>query len=269
MRQLLIRNEKRKNAERCFEKIYNEKQHSLIIHYSCESFYDIKDGKTPRITSIAIRFLENAQTTSFSIHKEAELKKISISDICENYDSLEKKMLDGYFKFVKDYKNYNWIHWNMRDINYGFEAIEYRYKVLGGNPTFIDNNKKFDIARLLVDKYGLNYIGHPRLEKLIEKNGITKRDYLTGKDEALCFDNKEFVKLHQSTLRKVDIINSVFEKAIEGTLKTNSTWKDIYGMSVQGVFDFINSKWYFNLISYLITLILGGIVGAWFSKIIK
>lgn len=169
MSQLTIRNERRRETEACFEKLYKEKQHSLIIHYSCESFYDIKDGKTPRITSIAIRYLDTGQTTSFSIHKEAELKKIDINDIDANYDLLERIMLAGYFKFVKENKNFNWIHWNMRDINYGFEAIEYRFRVLGGSPFSIDHTKKIDIARLLVDKYGLNYIGHPRLEKLIEK----------------------------------------------------------------------------------------------------
>lgn len=85
----------------------------------------------------------------------------------------------------------------------------------------------------------------------------------------MCFDNKEFVRLHQSTLRKVDIIHSFFEKVVDGTLKTNSTWREMYGVSVQGVFDFVKSTWYFNVISYLITLTLGGVIGTIFSKIIK
>jgi len=29
-------------------------------------------------------------------------------------------------------KDKKWIHWNMRDVNFGFEAIVNRYKILGG-----------------------------------------------------------------------------------------------------------------------------------------
>ena len=54
-----------------------------------------------------------------------------------------------------------YMHWNMRDINYGFPAIEHRYRVLGGNPVIIDDDKKLDLARLLIDIYGVGYAGHP------------------------------------------------------------------------------------------------------------
>lgn len=115
-------------------------------------------------------------------------------------------MLDEYFEFVKLHKEYYWVHWNMRDINYGFEAIEYRYSVLGGEPISINNSNKFDLARKLIDMYG--QINQPSSVKLIEENHITKQNYLTGKEEAECFE-KEFVKLHQSTLRKVDVLHSI------------------------------------------------------------
>ena len=73
---------------------------SLVIHYSCESFYDIKDGKTPRITSICVRNFDTGQTHSFSIHKAAEIKKVINSDIPKQYDSLEKSMLKEFFDFI-------------------------------------------------------------------------------------------------------------------------------------------------------------------------
>jgi len=192
---------KRKESLNELKGICNSSGNLLIIHYSCESFYDIPEGKTPRITSIAIRYYKTAQTKSFSIHKIAEKEKVSFDNIEEDYDRLEKMMLDEYFDFVKNHRDYNWIHWNMRDINYGFEAIENRYSVLGGKPISINNNCKYDLARKIIDMYGPKYIGHPRLEKLIEKNHITKQNYLTGKEETLYFKTKEFVKLHQSTLR--------------------------------------------------------------------
>jgi len=64
----------------------------VVIHYSCESFYDRPDGSSPRITSIAIRNLATGQTTSFSIHQMAEIQKVSRDENEQNYDCLEKLM---------------------------------------------------------------------------------------------------------------------------------------------------------------------------------
>ena len=233
----------------------------LVIHYSCESFYEITDGRTPRITSIAVRFFKTGQTKSFSIHKVAERKGIKIGDIEEFYDELEKDMLAEFFGFVRDHRAYKWIHWNMRDINYGFEAISHRYSVLGGMPETINDESKIDLARVLVGIYGLNYIGHPRLEKLVEKNGITKKDFLTGEQEAKAFQNKEYVKLHQSTLRKVDIIHSISEKNTEGTLKTNSRIMEIYGLSPQGISELVKDNWIFGLVFTFIGFFISAVVG--------
>ena len=261
MKDTKVRAQRRREANATIKKLNDEKSNTLIIHYSCESFYDIKDGRTPRITSIAVRELNSAQTKSFSIHKVAEIKKVNFDDIEENYDALEKDMLKEFFEFVKDHSNYNWVHWNMRDINYGFEAIEYRYKVLSGEPVSIDSNKRYDLARILKNRYGDKYIiGHPRLEKLTEKNNITQKDFLTGKEEAMCFEKKEFIKLHQSTLRKVDVFNTIFEKILDNSLETDAKINDIYGISLQGLFLLTQEHWLGCIIWTVITLILGGVV---------
>ena len=52
-------------------KIINNPNDVVVIHYSCESFYDRPDGTSPRITSIAVRNLATGQTESFSIHQIA------------------------------------------------------------------------------------------------------------------------------------------------------------------------------------------------------
>lgn len=77
----------------------------IVLHYSCESFYDIKDGRTPRVTSIAARHLTTGQTASFSIHKSAEQLRVPPADISQRYDELEKLMLDEYFDFIKSRHN--------------------------------------------------------------------------------------------------------------------------------------------------------------------
>ena len=97
-------------------------------------------------------------------------------DISKEYDSLEKEMLQDFYRHLKKYQQMQYLHWNMRDSNYGLQAIEHRFRVLGGNDEelhIIDDKNKTDLARLLIDIYGLGYIGHPRLEKLLEKNNTT------------------------------------------------------------------------------------------------
>jgi hypothetical protein len=76
-----------------------------------------------------VRNFASGQTHSFSIHKCAEQSGGVAGDIPQNYDKLEKMMLDEYFEFVSGQGGFSFVHWNMRDINFGFQAIEHRYKV--------------------------------------------------------------------------------------------------------------------------------------------
>lgn len=256
----LRRIQRHKRAKGIIEELVDKPDHVLIIHYSCESFFEIKDGRTPRITSIAVRYLKSAQTKSFSIHKVAELQKIPFSEIEKHYDELERQMLNEYFEFVREHKNFKWVHWNMRDINYGFEAIENRFRILGGEPFHLIDENRIDIARVLIDKYGPQYAGHPRLIKIIEKNYISSKQFLSGDDEARAFDNKEYVKLHQSTLRKVDVIETILKRSAEGQLKTNATLPQIYGLTPQGIFELVKDNWLWSLIISIIMLIIGWLV---------
>ena len=98
-------------------------------------------------------------------------------------------MLDEFFERIGKHRDMKYLHWNMRDINYGFAAIEHRYKVLGGKPVVVEDRNKFDLARLLIDIYGIGYIGHPRLSILLEKNNIKPLDFLTGAEEAEAFED--------------------------------------------------------------------------------
>lgn len=206
----------------------------IIIHYSCESFYDTEGGRTPRIISIACRNYGTAQTRSFSIHQYSELPRFKDVDAWEQYDTIERAMLDDYFQFVREHVSHaKWVHWNMRDINYGFLAIEHRYEVLGGSPVRIPDDRKFDLARLLVAKYGKRYSGHPRMESIMKINHITDKDFLSGKDEAYAFKDRKLLSLHQSTLRKVDVISSLIEAASTDRLKTKSSFWDRNGGSIR------------------------------------
>ncbi|MBY0499286.1 MAG: hypothetical protein K2Q14_01475 [Gammaproteobacteria bacterium] len=245
----------RRETLRRIRELNDQKNTVLIIHYSCESFYDRPDGSTPRITSIAIRNLASGQTESFSIHKIAELRKIPLMQISSHYDQLEKEMLDEFSEFLRLNIHCIWIHWNMRDINYGFQAIEHRHKILGGNyPQRLPEERKFDLARALISIYGIGYAGHPRLESIMKINKITDKNFLIGKQEAVAFENGEFVKLHQSTLRKVDILANLFGRTVDGSLKTNASWWEARGIHPQAVSALLTEHWMWTLLMGLGTI---------------
>lgn len=248
----------RREARQRFDEVNKKRDMFLVLHYSCESFYDIKDGRTPRVTSIAARNFSTGQTSSFSIHKSAEQSGVLPADITGKYDALERHMLDEYFDFLKSRHGYSFVHWNMRDINYGFQAIEHRYKVLGGVPFVVDDNRKFDLARELIALYGVGYAPHGgsgRLHSLMSLNRITAKDVLTGAEEAKAFEDKEFVKLHQSTLRKVDVMSNILERVFDGSLKTNATWREIYGIHPAVIIELVSEHWIWSLVVGIVAVI--------------
>jgi len=224
---------RQKEARQRLNDLFSDRSNVWVIHYSCESFYDRPNGASPRITSLAVRSLDSAQTHSFSIHQVAERLKVPFAEIEARYDELERQMLDAYYQHLGAHRGMKYLHWNMRDINYGFAAIDHRYRVLGGAPVPVDDVKKFDLSRILIDIYGVAYIGHSRLEKLIEKNEIQPRDMMTGGQEAQAFIDGNYVGLHQSTLRKVDVLANIAERAQNNQLLTNTSWWQMHGGSVR------------------------------------
>lgn len=161
----------------------------------------------------------------------------STAQISEILNPLEFDMLKGYFSFLENHTDSTFIHWNMRDDNYGFSALEHRFRVLKGVPVILQDNKKFDLARELITLYGKRYASHTsptgrkgRLMTVIELNKISDADALQGAEEAAAFVNGEFIKLQQSTLRKVDVQANVFDRTHDKSLKTSASFMDKYGI---------------------------------------
>lgn len=238
--------EERTEGLEILNKIYSAKEKSLIVHYSCESFIT-NHGKTPRVTSICIRFLESAQTKSFSIHLQAQFDKMDFNNLSdEDYDKLEKKVLSDFYEFAENHKKFNWIHWNMRNSNFGFEAVANRYKILDGKPFIIDEDRRYDFPRILSKIYTHKYeedFPYGRLLNLANRNSIDTRDALKGKDEAEAFDNKQYLELHKSTLRKLDIIDYIIDRTYKNELIVISKKKDIYGYTIPGIIEIVKNNW--------------------------
>ncbi|QQT28604.1 hypothetical protein I6I99_14660 [Sphingobacterium multivorum] len=232
------------------EKFLENKEKTLIIHYSCESFVNLH-GRSPRITSISIRNLQTGQTISFSIHIQAQINKMDFNNLSnEDYDKLEHDMLEEFYEFAKERIKYKWIHWNMRDTNFGFEAISNRFRILDGKPLEIDIENRFDLPRILSKIYTYDYEDHGENGKLLSlcvRNGISCRDALSGKKEAEAFENRNYLDLHKSTLNKISIIESIIEKTDNGSLKVKVKPKEIYGLTISGLREIVANNWILNL----------------------
>ncbi|MGJ1356877.1 hypothetical protein AACH28_21990 [Sphingobacterium thalpophilum] len=228
------------------EKSLDNKEKSLIIHYSCESFVNLH-GRSPRVTSISIRNLQTGQTISFSIHIQAQINQMDFNNLSDtDYDKLEYDMLDEFYRFARERLKFKWIHWNMRDTNFGFEAISNRFRILCGIPLEIDIENRFDLPRILTKIYTYDYEDHGESGKLLslcQRNGISCRDALSGKKEAEAFENRNYLALHKSTLNKVSIIESILEKIDSNSLKVKVNQRTIYGLSISGIKEIISNNW--------------------------
>lgn len=240
--------------------LFKEKNKILVIHYSCESFIT-SHGKTPRVTSISIRHYESGQTTSFSIHLQAQFDKKDINNLTDSdYDELEKKMLDEFYKYLEKNKDCKWVHWKMRDSNYGFQAIANRYKILGGEAKEIDEDKKYDISRILVDLYTAKYeIDEPKgkMLNLAKRNKLTDMDALKGSEESKAFEEKEYLKLHKSALRKVGVISTILELTYKSELKVQTSKIKIYGLTIPGIIEIVKNNWILLAIWSILIFLLG------------
>jgi hypothetical protein len=141
------------------------------------------------VTSIAVRTLASGQAKSFPIHLIAERRGL-IDSIEQHYDQLAREMLKVFCEEARARQHCKWIHWNMGDSNYGFEALENRMKALGDTPVIVRDANRYHLSRLLVSVYGTGYVGHPRLEQLMKLNHVTPRDFLKGAQEAAAFEGK-------------------------------------------------------------------------------
>ena len=235
-----------------------------VVHYSCESFYDRLNRRSPRITSIAVLDLGTDQITSFSIHLVAEKEQVGFADIRDQYDHLELKMLEEYFAYLKSYQDRKYVHWNMRDVGYGFEAIQHRFRALGGSSEdvfVIDNTKKIDLAMVLKDIYGDTYVSHPRMETLFSINGKIPKDFLTGQEEAHAFENGEYYRFHRSTLGKVQAFADIARLVHDGNLKTDCTFWNLHGGTVRTSLMWVGDHPALALVGFAVTVV-GVVLGA-------
>lgn len=254
-----------KESKEFIKKYMTNKREYAFIHYACQSFYEAQCENSPRIVAICILFAGNNQVFVFSLASLAEREGIDLSQADNKViDDLENKMLTEFYGFLKQEKNTKsikyWLHWNMKDQNYGFEAISQRYCKLNRRkkaPYQIDNEARVNISAVLSQRYGDNYAPHPRLQNILEMNNIKPMNLLNGKEEATAFDNKEYLAIDRSVQAKVHAFSEVLNRVGNDELKTNSRpLKDIYGISISGILLYLKENVIFGILSSAV----GGII---------
>lgn len=155
--------------DKLVDEILSKKENTYLIHYSCQNLNDSNEGYSPRITSIAVLHLKSSQMSSFSVHTIAEELKINKSEIVDHFDEIEKIIVERFFKFAESKgENVKWVHWNMKNINFGFEHLEHRYRILTNQEPFHINEKnRYNLSSMLNHKYGPNYAKHPDRKSVV------------------------------------------------------------------------------------------------------
>lgn len=202
-------------------------------------------------------------TVIFSIHLTAQLKRKDPSNLTDQeFDFVEKEMLKDFFDYLKRHQSHCWVHWNMRNASFGFEAINNRYRILGGTPRIIEDQFRYDLPEILglIHTYQFEKHDHPtkgQLLNIAHRNKITSRDALKGADEATAFDSRDFLKLHMSTIRKVEIIDRVLTLQEKKKLKVNVSPITSCGLTPAGIIEIVRNNWILFTIWSLIMAILG------------
>jgi hypothetical protein len=211
------------DSRRFVKEIKERPQNFFIVHYSCQSLNDDNEGLSPRITSIAVTHYATEQTVSFSTHSIAEELHIQREEVKDRFDDIELELLTKFYAFARDRRDRFWIHWNMRNLTFGFEHLEHRFRVLGGlDAPVIPVERRLNLNDLLADRYGSDYAPHPKMKSLWDLNGGVHRHYLNGEEEVQAFQNNEFIRMHNSTLAKVGFFFLVIRGMVAGKLRTAS-----------------------------------------------
>lgn len=57
-------------------------------------------------------------------------------------------------------------------------------------------------------------------------------------------------------------------RAVNNTLKVNSKWTEIYGVSIQGILNYCKDTWWIQLIWTIVSMFLGALIGEFVGNIL-
>ena len=246
----------RKAAVNNLKKITEDSSKVLFIHYSASRTFDDDDygNISPIITSIVIKSLDGQIDKQFAIHLEADKAHIPKDQIQDSYRELELRILKLYNNFAKRHLDCYWIHWDMKNIHFGFEAIKHRYeKIFEDLSDYCDipSNKKKNLRSIIEGMYGEGFVNGA--DMICNSNNVEDSTFLSIDDESSQFESKNFFAVIKSVDLKVDFIKKATNKLIQKKLIVSN--KNNYAVFI----DVVNHP-IFTFIGWLATVV-GLIVG--------
>jgi hypothetical protein len=145
--------------------------------------------------------------------------------LTDHKEDAERKLLESYYQYLREKPDARYVHWNMHSDEYGFSAIDKRYRFLFGQdpPYNVPKEVRYDLDGLIEFRHGNGYADHPKLSTLGTLNRHPKRYLLTGKEEADKFQAGEYGDIRRSITEKAHLIASLAKRFLNGSLETKSS----------------------------------------------
>jgi hypothetical protein len=213
------------------------------------------------ICAIVIKSLDGSLEQHFAIHIEADKANIPYEEIENSYRDLEFRTLKAFNDFVKRHSQNLWLHWDMKNIKFGFEAIKHRFeKLFSGlreRREEIPLNNRINIRQLLESMYGEKFaITDDKLASIMKENNgrILDQQYLTLDRESMEFERKNYTAVINSLDCKVDFLCRAVIQLNRKKLKVvNKNFNAVYSDVVNHpTFTFIG--WIFGFLGLILTI---------------
>lgn len=212
----------------------------LFIHYSCEGFNN-QTNKHPQVVTIAVKSYSTGMVNYFSIFQLASDLGISLTSISSaQLENIELELLRRFNSFVNSNAHKHWVHWQMIDAKYGFEALANRYKALNkrGHIKRIKSVRKTNLADVVkfkyTDDYEMREPNESRLINLGKRNKLNLNDCLPGTEEAVAYNNNQFQLIERSTIAKVRLLEDLYSKLKKDKLIVATSWYKKTDWDVKG-----------------------------------
>ena len=174
-------------------------QDTFAIHYSCECFHN-GGAIAPAICTITVVNYKTKEIKTFASHNYL----IQGKSLLES----EQQLLKDFIEFYKSLNKPLFIHWAMDSLEYGFKPIRARAENFGLYDFDLSQVEDFNISEVL--KFGII--------KSLTDNGCKRITVLNGKDEAICFNKRDFNMVKMSTEGKALGIMDLFEKYLSNDI---------------------------------------------------
>jgi hypothetical protein len=237
MAKYTVRKSERDAAYQSIKRLFQAPHGVFALHYACDHFIDPTRTTSARIVAICVLDLGHRQGPTFSLSRSAEKLKIDSQGFTTQLDKVERDMLGQFFKYVRAHKDKTWLHWNMLSSSYGFQALEHRFSVLGGSPHVIPNDRRVSLSNLLKSLYTDRFETEPRIKALADRNQLSTKQLLEGKEEPERFRTGDLSAVDFSVHRKTQLICEFAKLAYEKKLKTAGNKSEIYGSNVGAFFE--------------------------------